>query len=134
MAQTFVPEIWPITAGDSLHTVGLVTYTVGLLIAITARIQLGAYWSNVEEGYVFENHRLISRGLYSHIRHPIYTGDLLLLIGFQLALNSWLAIAVIGVMMFVLYRVQLEEEILTKNLPGYESYKAKTKRFVPFVY
>ncbi|HEV8525468.1 MAG TPA: hypothetical protein VGQ71_13300, partial [Terriglobales bacterium] len=66
-------------------------------------------------------------------RHPIYVGDLLLLVGLELALNSWLVMAVLGLVPFVLRKAILEERILAERLPGYGEYIRRTKRFIPYV-
>jgi len=67
------------------------------------------------------------------IRHPIYVGDLLLLIGLELALNSWLVLPAIILVPIVLAKAVQEERLLTQTLPGYEEYCRRTKRFVPFL-
>jgi protein-S-isoprenylcysteine O-methyltransferase Ste14 len=58
---------------------GLLITAVGMAIAIWARLTLGTDWSGMVT--LKENHELIRTGLYSRIRHPIYTGILLGLVG-----------------------------------------------------
>jgi len=65
-----VPVIW---------WTGLILTAVGVAIAIWARLSLGSNWSGTVT--LKENHELIRKGLYSQIRHPIYTGILLGVIG-----------------------------------------------------
>ena len=90
LAQTVTPAFLPIAnAPASLRTVGLVCFTLGLLTAIVGRVQLGRNWSDIEKSYVKRDHALVVHGLYRYIRHPIYAGDLLLLLGLEMALNSW---------------------------------------------
>jgi protein-S-isoprenylcysteine O-methyltransferase Ste14 len=71
--------------------------------------------------------------LYRYIRHPIYVGDLLLLAGLELSLNSWLVAGVIVMAPFVLWKAIREEQVLARALPDYDSYRMKTKRFIPFI-
>ena len=74
-----------------------------------------------------------TNGIYRYIRHPIYTGDILLLIGLQLALNSWLVLGVLVIIPIVVKQVLLEEAILSKAFPHYRDYLLNTRRFIPFV-
>jgi len=78
-----------------LRTVGLLIYLGGLALAIAGRLGLGSNWVDLEDSRVLPRHAVVSSGIYRFIRHPIYTGDLLLLAGLQLALNSWLVVAVL---------------------------------------
>ncbi len=80
-----------------------------------------------------ERQELVEEGVYRYIRHPIYLGDLLLLAGFELALNSWLALGVLVLAPVVLRQAREEEKVLLVNLPGYRDYCARTKRFIPFL-
>jgi protein-S-isoprenylcysteine O-methyltransferase Ste14 len=134
VGQTLAPDILPISTEPLLlRLVGVVVYTAGLLTAIGARLQLGANWSDIETAQVFNQQNVVSHGLYRYIRHPIYVADLLLLLGLELSLNSWLVV-VVGVMIpVVLRRAVHEERMLVQSLPGYALYCAQTKRFIPFV-
>ncbi|MEO5937220.1 MAG: hypothetical protein ABIP81_08395 [Terriglobales bacterium] len=102
MAQTVPANFLPLLDNpETMRIVGAVLFTAGLAAAIAARLELGKN------------------------RHPIYTGDLLLLIGLELALNSLVPI--------VLRQAIREEGKLIQNLPGYDLYRRRTKRFLPFV-
>jgi protein-S-isoprenylcysteine O-methyltransferase Ste14 len=87
----------------------------------------------VEEAQVLPEQQVVSSGIYGYIRHPIYTGDLLLLAGLELALNSWLVLGVLAPLVMVVRRAKAEEAILSRALPEYADYTARTKRFIPFV-
>jgi protein-S-isoprenylcysteine O-methyltransferase Ste14 len=133
-AQLFLPEILPITNSPLLpRVVGTIVFTFGLLIAILARLELGNNWSDIEVGQLKQNHMLVNRGVYRYVRHPIYTGDLAMLLGFELCLNSWLVVAVVAVAIPTIYRAVREEKVLAKTVAGYEAYCTQTKRFIPFV-
>jgi len=134
VAQTMAPDVLPIASSSyPLRVVGVLIYTMGLTIAVLGRIQLGANWSDIETARVLRDQTVVSNGLYGYIRHPIYVGDLLLLAGLELSLNSWLALAVGLMAPVVLWKAVREERMLAKTLPGYETYRAQTKRFIPFV-
>src|SRR5262245_29615021 len=69
---------------------------------------------------VAEDQRVISTGPYAYIRHPMYSGALLLLVGMPLALGSWWALILIAPYMPVLvWRIPDEERFLRRNLSGY---------------
>jgi protein-S-isoprenylcysteine O-methyltransferase Ste14 len=132
--QTFLEDVLPITQEPLiLRIVGAAVYTAGLLVAILARLQLADNWTDIENGQVLSNHIIVSNGLYRYIRHPIYIGDLLLLLGLELSLNSWLVVALGLIAPVVLWKAVREERILIKNLPGYAEYCKTTDRFIPFV-
>ncbi|HYK60625.1 MAG TPA: methyltransferase [Bryobacteraceae bacterium] len=95
VAQTLAPEIAPISSQpQTLRAVGIAIYTLGLMMAVVARCQLGRNWSDIEKSRVKRDHMLVAHGIYRWVRHPIYAGDLLLLLGLELALNSWTALGV----------------------------------------
>ncbi len=135
VVQTLLPfDLLPISPGSLMQrAVGAVLYTIGLLIAISARLQLGRNWSDIEKPTVSGQQTVVSRGIYGYVRHPIYAGDILLLLGLELALNSWFVLAIFALIPMVYRRAVLEEKMLAQHLPGYDSYVRRTKRFIPFV-
>ena len=85
---------------------------------------------------VAPDQRVISTGPYAIVRHPMYFGALVMLVGTPLALGSWW-----GLLMFVLmvaaiaWRALDEERFLHKHLPGYAKYCQRVRyRLVPFVW
>jgi protein-S-isoprenylcysteine O-methyltransferase Ste14 len=75
---------------------------------------------------------LVTTGLYSYVRHPIYSGLLLLSLGVVLDAGWWPQ-AVVAIMLFLLLRIkaQFEETLLRKAYPRYAAYAAKTPMFFP---
>ena len=134
LAQTLLPDVLPIMEeAFPLRVVGVLIFTLGLGLAMAARVQLGESWSDIEEGRLQDKHAVKSNGVYRYVKHPIYVGDLLLLIGLELCLNSWLVLGVILMTPFVLAQAIREERKLAESLPGYADYAARTKRFIPFI-
>jgi protein-S-isoprenylcysteine O-methyltransferase Ste14 len=132
--QTLLPDILPISSEPFvLRLAGTLIYTAGLALAVRSRTELGTNWSDIEAGSVHTNHNIVANGPYRYIRHPIYIGDLLLLLGLELALNSWLVLGVLLLAPLVLRQALKEEQKLARSLPDYEAYRAQTKRFIPFV-
>jgi protein-S-isoprenylcysteine O-methyltransferase Ste14 len=79
---------------------------------------------------------VIQEGAYRWIRHPSYSGGMLMYIGVGLALTNWLSLLIIAGTGFAayLYRVRVEERALVEKLGSrYEEYMRRTKRFIPFV-
>jgi protein-S-isoprenylcysteine O-methyltransferase Ste14 len=116
-----------------LRLVGAGIFVIGLATAMSARIQLGRNWADIEDTPLRPQQSVVERGIYRYIRHPIYTGDLLLLVGLELGLNSWLVLAVAVLAVVVVRRTLAEEALLARRLPGYRSYCARTRRFIPFI-
>jgi len=76
-------------------------------------------------------------GLYRLVRHPSYTGMLLMLVAVGLAMRNWIAFAIITVptMLALFYRIHVEERALAEAFgPEYTAYCESTKRLIPAVY
>ena len=82
---------------------------------------------------VTEDQRVVSTGPYALVRHPMYAGALLLIIGLPLALGSWYGVlGIFGFLPVLIWRLSDEERFLTRNLPGYTEYKSKVHwRLIP---
>jgi protein-S-isoprenylcysteine O-methyltransferase Ste14 len=85
---------------------------------------------------VERDQRVISTGPYALVRHPMYAGALVLVIGIPLALGSWWGLLAIIVMIPALvWRLTAEEQFLSKHLPGYADYAKRIHyRLVPLVF
>ena len=80
---------------------------------------------------------VIEQGIYRWVRHPSYTGGMMMYLGVGLALTNWMSTLIIGIAggAAYLFRVRVEEQALQANLGGrYQEYMRRTKRFVPFVF
>ena len=85
---------------------------------------------------IAKDQRVIATGPYAIVRHPMYAGSLLLMIGTPLALGSyWGLLALAAMSPFSLWRILDEEQFLATNLPGYAEYRAKVRwRLIPRVF
>ncbi|EUA68374.1 ergosterol biosynthesis ERG4/ERG24 family protein [Mycobacterium xenopi 4042] len=103
---------------------------VGLGVAILVIIQNNYAAATVR---VEANQKLISTGLYGFVRHPMYTGNVVVMIGIPLALGSYWGLVFVlpGVLALVL-RIRDEEKLLRDELDGYPEYAQKVRyRLVP---
>jgi protein-S-isoprenylcysteine O-methyltransferase Ste14 len=117
----------------AVSVIGAVLVAVGLTIAMLVTIQNGYAAANVK---VESGQQLSSTGWYGFVRHPMYFGNVILMIGTPLALGSYwgLLIVVVGLGVLAL-RINDEEALLTQQLAGYREYMHKVHyRLVPYVW
>ena len=83
-----------------------------------------------------ENQKVIDTGLYSIVRHPMYSVTLLLFLSMPLVLGSVFSLLIFLVYPFIIAkRIRNEEEFLEKELDGYSEYKQKVRyRLIPFIW
>ncbi len=115
-----------------LEVVGAILFLAGLGLAVWARIYLGRNWGMPMTQK--DEPELVTSGPYRYVRHPIYSGILLAMLGTALAASLyWLvALAVLGI--YFIYSATVEEKLLATSFPAtYPSYKTKTKMLIPFV-
>ena len=79
---------------------------------------------------------VISSGPYALVRHPMYSGGLLLFLGIPFALGSWWGLILfVPLLVLIIWRLKQEERYLSTHLPGYRDYCAKvTHRLIPFIW
>ena len=79
---------------------------------------------------------VIDSGPYRLVRHPGYAGSLLMWTGFALTSRSVPVIAAVGALLGTAYRrrIDAEEALLSRELPGYAAYCGRTRRLIPFVW
>lgn len=111
---------------------GLVLLWVGLAVRIWAVVALGpAFRTTVE---VDAGQAVVDRGPYRWVRHPSYTGMLLISIGAGLTFGNWLSLAILVLLPLaaMLRRIAVEEATLTEVMgEPYLTYQERTRRLVP---
>lgn len=113
--------------------IGLVSCFLGYIIALWSRFLLGTNWSiSVQKK---EDHTLITKGPYKLIRHPIYTGLLLMFSGNAIIVGDYRGIiAVIIVLLSFWFKLVKEEKTMIGIFGDqYLKYVKKTKRLIPWV-
>jgi isoprenylcysteine carboxyl methyltransferase (ICMT) family protein YpbQ len=102
------------------------------ILAVWARIYIGRNWGMPMSEKA--DPELVTTGPYSAIRHPIYSGIILAMIGTTLAVSLYWLIAVALVGAYFLYSATMEERYMTGVFPeAYPSYQQSTKMLIPFV-
>jgi protein-S-isoprenylcysteine O-methyltransferase Ste14 len=115
---------------SALYLTSLLLIIGGTGFAICAVLVLGRSISILPEA-----RRLVTRGPYALVRHPLYLGEIVALAGVALQYLSAWALLLLGlVWAFQLQRIKYEELALCQIFPEYEDYKARTARLVPGVY
>ncbi len=118
----------------AIAVAGLVAVVAGVGFSIWARLMLGGNWSGVVT--VKENHELVRSGPYRVVRHPIYTGILLGMLGSAVQ-RGWVH-AFVGVLLCVLsywLKSRIEERFMVQSFgEQYVQYRHEAKALVPFVF
>lgn len=85
---------------------------------------------------VQEGQKVVDTGLYGLVRHPMYMATILLFLMMPLILGSWYGLIVfMAYPAIIIVRLKDEEDLLTRELPGYAEYKQKVKyRILPFLW
>jgi protein-S-isoprenylcysteine O-methyltransferase Ste14 len=118
-------------ASATAGRIGVLLTGAGIGVAFWARWHLGTNWSGTVT--LKEGHELIRTGPYSAIRHPIYTGILLGLLGTAITIGELRALLVVAVAWFSFYiKARREELFLTQEFgPGFTEHQRQTGMFLP---
>lgn len=122
-----------VTSEPWLEGVGLAAFVSGLAVAIWARRSLGRNWGMPMSEK--DNPELVTSGPYRTVRHPIYSGILLAMVGTALA-TSWYWLIVVGLLgAYFVFSAVMEERYMTGRFPdSYPEYKRATKMLIPFLF
>ena len=122
-----------LSSGTGWH---LLAYTLGafsvLMIGLGLRA-LGSSFAAVPR--LREDGRLVQEGIYRVVRHPIYGGLILALLGWAVWQNSLRHLALAGALLVVLEaKVRREERYLAERFPQYPDYRRRTRKFFHWIY
>jgi protein-S-isoprenylcysteine O-methyltransferase Ste14 len=126
-------NITPIS--EPFFYVGIVLMLAGIVFRQWAIWVLGRFFSTGVR--IVSDHRIVMEGPYRFLRHPSYTGMLMILLGLGLASRTWLGTAIILALFSLVigYRIIVEENALKAEFgQEYLEYAKKTKRLFPFLF
>jgi len=127
LREQFAPHTTPV------YSLGLALAVLGATVAILSRVMLGRNWSATVQ--LKQDHELITSGPYRFVRHPIYTGFLLLFLGNAVVVGDWRGLLAVAIVFVSFWRkLRLEERWLAGHFgEPYRLYQARTKALVPGV-
>jgi len=117
---------WVSVIGDLLVATGL-----GIAMLVLVQNGYAAVTVTVEPGQT-----LVSGGVYKFVRHPMYVGNVILMVGIPLALGSyWALVFVLPGLAVLVFRIVDEEKLLRQELAGYSEYAHRVRyRLMPYVW
>jgi len=121
------------TVPTAISVLGDVLVATGLGLAMLVVVQNSYAAANIT---VETGQTLVSTGLYGFVRHPMYTGDIIMMVGIPLALGSyWGLLLVVPGLIGLVIRIFDEEKLLEQQLDGYRDYTRRVRyRLVPAVW
>lgn len=112
---------------------GGILLVAGIMLGVTGALNLGRNLTPLPAPR--ENATLVMAGAYRIVRHPIYSGIILMACGWGLWLQSWLTIAY-ALLLFAFFDIKSrrEERWLVEKFPQYAAYRQRVRKLVPFIY
>jgi protein-S-isoprenylcysteine O-methyltransferase Ste14 len=124
---------WPDGARWWVKGAGVALLLAGALVLVSAGRALGSGFTPFPKPA--EGGALVEEGPYAFVRHPVYSGGLLVAAGISLALSPWSLLLAAALAVVWALKASVEERFLTARYPGYADYCSRTRyRLVPFVY
>jgi protein-S-isoprenylcysteine O-methyltransferase Ste14 len=117
-----------------LSTLSITLIVTAIILSQVAIRTLGKFFDRLT---IKTDHQLVKEGIYSVVRHPIYSSYLLLFMGFCTMLQSFSGLGLLTVISIIWFgsRIQIEEAMLIDQFGDeYRNYQQQTKRLIPFVY
>ena len=124
-------NFWLFQIPQWMYFISLFFIATGLLICILALLQLSSALSPFPSPKT--GSMLVTTGLYNFIRHPMYTGLMVLTMGISLFRSSWFNFLITLMLWLLLYfKSKYEEKLLMNTFSEYYDYMKKTGRFFPY--
>jgi protein-S-isoprenylcysteine O-methyltransferase Ste14 len=135
----FGPRTWP---GESawafpyaplVSAAGVLLLLMGGLLAMAGMFKLGPNLTPLP--YPKDETTLLQTGPYRIVRHPIYSGAILMAFGWAFWVQGWLTIVYAMILLlFFDIKARREEQWLKEKLSGYSSYQKRVRKLIPFIY
>ena len=127
LTERLTPESAPVVLGGTVMT------AAGMLFSVWARLTLGRNWSGTVT--IKQHHELIQRGPYRIVRHPIYTGMLLAMLGTAFIYGiarCFLGVPIVGLGFWL--KVQIEEQFMVQQFgEQYVRYRQEVRALIPYI-
>lgn len=122
----------PALAAHALLDIGLVLVLLGTGVQVMGRIALGRQWG--DHVIVYQDHALVSTGMFRWVRHPLYASLVWMACGAALVFANAAALAAtLGIFLpAMVYRARQEEAVLMSLFPAYADYRRRTGMLVPW--
>jgi protein-S-isoprenylcysteine O-methyltransferase Ste14 len=131
LARRVEPSLFRVTSGAAA-AVGCAVCAGGMAFAAWARLSLGENWGMPMT--LREHPELVIRGPYAFVRHPIYTGMTVAIIGTALVVPPYWALVIAFVVYFAYSARREEEDMLAEFPEEYAAYRRRTRWFIPFLF
>ena len=120
---------------EQVYPLGLAIFVSGIALRWWSIWTLGKFFT--VQVAIASDHRLIEQGPYRLLRHPSYTGSLMMFLGFGLCIGNWLTLAVLLVPVLAVFawRIHVEEAALSETFgDAWRGYSRRTWRLLPWIY
>jgi len=113
---------------------GLFLFIMGMALVFLSGLALNRFYS--KDVTLQEDHKLVTKGVYSRIRHPRYLGGILSSAGLSLLYRSWIGIIGMGAFcILIIIRIHDEEQLMHQEFGSqWESYCSRTWKLLPFIF
>jgi protein-S-isoprenylcysteine O-methyltransferase Ste14 len=123
----------PFHPGIALQWAGVGLCVAGIGFAVWARLYIGRNWGMPMS--LREGHELVTSGPYAYVRHPIYAGLMLAMIGSAFTLSLLWLIGLPLYFTYFIFAARSEEKTMLAQFPdAYPVYRRRTKMLIPFVF
>ena len=124
---------WPSAAHWPLKIAGILLSIAGVGVMVAAARALGPGFTPFPRPR--ESGQLAEGGPFAVVRHPVYSGGILLCVGISLTLSPWALAGAAALALVWALKSRVEERFLVARYPTYPDYRARTRyRLVPFLY
>ena len=123
----------PVSVGRISVFIGGALMLSGVCLLLAGLVRLGSNLTPLP--FPKEDATLVQTGPYRLVRHPMYSGGIILAYGWALAAGGWLTLAYATVLLvFLDIKSAREEQWLAERFPDYSDYQRRVRKLIPFVY
>jgi protein-S-isoprenylcysteine O-methyltransferase Ste14 len=129
----FGQPTWRFPLPHVCPVVGVVLIVAGAILMVAGLVRLGRGLTPLP--YPRDGAVLIQTGAFALVRHPMYSGGIVLCLGWALHVQSWLTLLYVALLfIFADVKSRREEKWLAEKFPEYPAYQKRVGRLIPFIY